>query len=681
MELYFTDNGLMRFNDDKTRHFIRFYIKNNHLYAYDAFQREENRRFVEIKKINGVKVKSLLEKGFKERDFFNAAMMRTNDIDITRSYQINIKQLENIKYDLYSKELPKLLFHKTHKKSKVLEGSTTILFSTSNQTNNRMLDYASTSFKFTLNMLYNMSKSESDKIILGELIDVVKSVNNTFTNLSGNQDMIYLSTLLLLEEKNYNTIPDYIAERVFELPFSVPEKIMFLDDIDEYDCNDSILSQGKPDPRKLIRMVRNAIAHSNYEVVSEDKIRVFNEKKNRLDLNIMIGKKTLLYILKELHQYNQLDDVFPTIQKPQITGIRFTMKSLIDYLLQLDIYKISKIEIKDFQGEENKYDAEIDVVNKNAQVYKQMVGWPLYTNTVERAFDLCLRPILTPDCKLIKSKLTEKDIEYILNEIDQHDKENFFSLSKSTQVQIIDMIIKKRYNRLSTYHNLVLDNIIINSRFNNESLNIDSHSYINYKSQIELTIISLLNSIFLYSFNQNKSGLNVTNVYFPRYVYETYLYNRVNRLNKLSEDKVMYRDDYTAILKTIEHFDLPEEIINEPIKQIEKLNNQAVKVKGQIGSVDQILYGLYSEQAYDFVNTDLFNRIRDALAHGKVYVRKLDIYDIGNAEIVIEDEYQGIMEFKGVIRFKDILKAISQEEVLKSMLNDNIHFNKHLLTK
>ena len=117
------------------------------------------------------------------------------------------------------------------------------------------------------------------------------------------------------------------------------------------------------------------------------------------------------------------------------------------------------------------------------------------------------------------------------------------------------------------------------------------------------------------------------------------------------------------------------------ICEIDKLNNQAIKVQGQIGSADTILYGLYNEVAYEFVHTDIFNRIRDSLAHGKVRIRNLDIYDIGNADIYIEDEYLGITEFKGVIKLRDILKAISHEEVLRSMLNDNVHFNKHTLKK
>ena len=678
MELYLTESGIMRFNEDKTRQFIKFSIMNNRLYAYNIFEKYENRRYIEIKKINGIKVKTLLEKGLREQDFFNPALMRHYGIDIVKKFEVTFKQIETTKYDLYRSKLPKHIFYKPHKKSNILNISTSTLFASSKDSNNKMLDYASTSFKCMINMLYNMSKSESDKEILGELIDTLQSVNRNFTNTSGNQDMIYLSTLLLLEEKNYEYIPEYISERILALPLNIREKIIFLDE--NYECNSSILTDGEPDPRKIIRMLRNSIAHSNYEMIDANTIRVFNERKNNYDFNILIGKKTLLYILRELHDFNNLEDVLPVIRKSYTDNQRLTIKTLIDYLLDIDVYTVNKIEIKNFNYKE-RYDEEINVLSRNVSSFKQISSWTTSPETIEETYERYIAPILSPDCELQKRKLTSKDIRYILNEIDQHDKENFFSLSKSTQVQVIDTIIKKRFNKLGTYHNLVIDNIVINNGFNNESLNINSHSYINYKAQLELTILSLLNSIFLYSFNGNKSGLELADVFFPRYVYETYLANRVNRLKKISEDKVKFHDEYIAILKVVETFDLEEDYINEPIKQIDKLNNQAIKVQGQIGSADTILYGLYNEVAYEFVHTDIFNRIRDSLAHGKVKIRNLDIYDIGNADIYIEDEYLGITEFKGVIKLRDILKAISHEEVLRSMLNDNVHFNKHTLKK
>jgi len=81
-----------------------------------------------------------------------------------------------------------------------------------------------------------------------------------------------------------------------ELDSFEQSRMNLLDDIfenDVYGSNEALLTDGRIDYRKFIIRVRHALAHSNYEIINEDFIRLYhyNREQKKLDFNVALNKK------------------------------------------------------------------------------------------------------------------------------------------------------------------------------------------------------------------------------------------------------------------------------------------------------------------------------------------------------------------------------------------------------
>lgn len=682
MKVDFTNMGILKFNEAGDSYFLRFRIINKKLYVYDSFTRRENCKYIEVIKINGIPISKMLEKGFTEPDFSNYEKMMEYGIDIYNRYNITFKKLNPHFFDIYGNKNLKKIFFKTHDKNKVLDSKQFKKLKPTKGTDCLMADYAITSAKGILTMLYNMSKTEEDKALFLNVFNTFHSANETIIDVENYMDMVYLSTALLLNDSKFSYIPETVVELINRSHNSYKYPIYLVGDVEHssQENNDSIITDGEVDTRKLLNMLRNQLAHSNYQMLSDNYIKVFNlGKKNRL--NIEIAKKKVMYMLKKLCDFHAFDNIFPVIDCWLAHDYNpFTEVTLRKYLDDLKLYTPNKIKFKILEDEEQQLNLEdhqgLDVAN-----FKNISKSAFTKDSITYAFNRTIKKHLTDDCKLEEEVLSNEIKNRIMQEIELLGKDYFYSLSKGTQLEVINKIIQKLYDRNQTYLRVAYDYIEKSSGFKNEALNSEASSYIDYLALIELSIISLLNSIFLYTSNQNEKAIDGTCFRFPDEMYQSYLDIRIKKLEKYSKTKIELSDQIKKLLNVISNYHISAEIANSLTTEIDNLNNKIIKLRGQIGALDTVLNKGYNADSYDIANKEIIRRIRDSLAHGRLTIESIDLNDIGGTILHIVDEYNNEIEFDGYVTLRDLLNSINKLDLITSLINDNNHFNNHSLSK
>ena len=246
--------------------FLKFKIENGELYAYNMFLAEENRKVLEISKINDVDVTNFID-SIEENDLYSINKMKSYGIDTTSHFICTFIDGEtNINFDILSEEENDNIFYKKHEINSIVPDNLSEMIQETSISDNVMLDYASTNAKALLSMLKNMSISETDKSSLNLLLQQFIIIDDNYNNVRNNLDMIFLSTQLLMLDNKLDFIPKYIEDlmsRVLIFDFGI-------DELDE--ANNAILTEGQVDYKKIIKMIRNCIAHSNYKVLEDGKI-------------------------------------------------------------------------------------------------------------------------------------------------------------------------------------------------------------------------------------------------------------------------------------------------------------------------------------------------------------------------------------------------------------------------
>lgn len=680
MKIDFTNMGIIKFNDDRTSYFLRYKIINNKLYMYDEFNKIENRKYIEVKKINNVSVSKMLKDGFLESDFTNNDSMKKFGINIYESYNITFKRLNPHTYNIYRNKNIHKLFYKNHDKNKVLDSRKFMKLKPTKGTNSLMSDFAITSAKGILTMLYNMSKTDIDREFFLNIFNTYHSVNDTIIDVENNMDMIFLSTALLLNDSNFSYIPESVVELINNShnSYQYPLYLIGDDEYTSYENNDSIMTDGELDNRKLFNMIRNQLAHSNYEVLSDERLRVFNKgKQNRM--KIEIAKKKVIFMLNNLCEFHSFDNVFPVVEDFLLNDyIQFTELTLDHYLNEINIYYPNKISFKKLQDKERQLILETDQGLDVAR-FKLTARSAFDKNSIQISFQFNIKKHLTDDCYLVEDKLSEEVINRIKKEINLLGKEYFYSLSKSTQIEIVHKLLHKIYNPKETYLRVACDYIENSSIYNNEALNKNASSYIDYLTLIEISIISLLNSIFLYPSNQN--AIDGTCFRFPEHMYEDYLDSRIIKLQTISKTKADISEIIKRILIGIPKHNIDSSIIELLRNEIIKLNGKAKTISEQIELFDNMLCQSYDAKTYMDANNQIVKRIRDSLAHGRLTVESIDLNDIGATKLHIVDEYKGVIEFDSYVILRDLLNSINKKELVTSLVNDNTHFKNNTLIK
>ena len=678
MRLEYTKDGIYKYLPNRGTYLIKFKIVENYIVAYNALERDEYRAYAKVTRINDVSVDRLINQGLKAEQLYIPEEMSKYGINLNREYTLTFS--DGTEYNLKNGFGMTDKFRRSNIKSKVIKISNLSFHTPSTPSSNTMLDYAATSFKAIITNLFNLSKSEEDKMMFYYLLDTMDEVNNNYTNMKAHLDMLYLSTAMCLSNEDITNIPDYIAYEFARGYKRNMPSFEFVDKVTTVATNTAVVTDGNIDYKKVITMCRNCIAHSNYEVIDDNTIRLFNEGKD--SLNILVNKKNLLYALKELNDYNTLENIFPIIiKKFRENEVDYLTEENIDEFLDyLDITVMNKIEFTNLADSDKQKVLEGTLINNAARMRREL-SYPVSYYTTEDLYNKYIKKHLTPDCRMVKVKMTQELKDYIKQEIKELDGEYFYhKVSRSTQDEIIAKIIKQKYNKKSTSFARALDNIIINNGTEPRALGIDSTSYITYKSNLEFNIIALLNSLLLYPYNHNKGNIDVTDLRFENHIYEQFLDSKINRLKEGSVYKVHLRDEYEALMKTISSISVKENVFKDYEDKIRKADGKSVKLMGEINSLDCITQGTATDDQYKMINVDILNKMRDSLAHGRVEVSHININDIGSTKLRFLDIFEGMTEMDVTITLKELLETLSDKLLLTSYFNNNQHFSNHTLT-
>lgn len=636
------------------------------LYAFNFYEPEEKRKMVEVKSINSIPVMNFIST-IETNDLYNIDKMKQYGINSENNFVLElIVDEETIKYDVYDYNSPDEIFTKPFEINKNVDSEITIDFNSNPSQDNTMLNYASTTAKSILSILSEMAISSDDKNAITDILNTITQFNDTFADTNDNLDMIFLSTQLLMLDSEIHSIPHNIQRMMKNyLIFDFGTE-------DYHDTNNAILANDEIDYQKVMIMMRNCIAHSNYKVLDNGIVEFYNLGKNKV--NFTIHKNQLKFLFNELYKFYYLDGIFPVIYTENRINnpAPFSKDELIEYLYGIELFKLSDSTLKVFESEEKQSSMD-DILGYDLDNFTKS-----FSNSKEdiiNSFRFNLKKHFNDDCKLINNKLTEEDIEYVLFNIKNMGEDHFYKLGKTSQINIINTLIKRKYNK--NYDLLSIIDETINCKYDsNDSLTSNASSYIKIQTKIEILIMALMNNIFLFCYNQNPATINASSIRYPKQVYKDFLKNQIEQFYNASKETSDYESIYDSLLKVASTQRLDEKDYRNAEKDITKRKNKIIQYKNSIESINKILDGTATDEVYNLVNKSILREIRHCLAH-KPMVNCNDFSHICNSVITLQDVYEGQTKFSTSISLEEIIKAVNHSDFLKSILDDNQHFIKH----
>ena len=313
-----------------------------------------------------------------------------------------------------------------------------------------------------------------------------------------------------------------------------------------YGCNDYVYHDNKIDTKMMFHAIRDALAHSSYEVIDKDYIRIYgyDEKNNVMNCNFKVKKDIVIEFINKISKFRSFGNLFPicTLENPNFDNRSINNSIELEQYLKSII--VSDVEIKKYSDldqlktmqtyasyyahannphPEYLYDdtklfdmLEYDYERK-IQFMQSRVANPMTKTAreIEVATERGLKVFADFDYK--KIKLTPEQIEKIKQQISTI-SDTFYNHSAYNQHVIITELIKNELNPNRNISEIISD--IIKSKDKTDgsimdTLNEKSPKYVNYDKVIKASIIAYLNNVLLYNFNGNKidcSGLDFSNM-------------------------------------------------------------------------------------------------------------------------------------------------------------------------
>lgn len=644
---------------------LKFKIVDGHLYAYNMYEAVENRKMIEVLKINNVEISQIIDK-ISEKNLYNIDVLKKHGINTEEEFILAMSNGDSvIDFDIFNTESDDKVFYKEHEINENITTEELEIENIGNVSQNVMLDYASTNFKALLKILKANCLSQTDKNSVSEVLTAMESTNDNYGNASNNLDMLFLSSqlLLMMEDKI-----DYLPENIIYTISKSGQIQLKFDGENLEENNSTILTNGEVDYIKVVNMMRNAIAHSNYKVLENGLIEFYDEgKKGKTKMHFTVAKNDVKLLFSQLYNYKYLEGTFPYLcaNKLIVTPNPLSYDDLVDYLNELILYDITSYE----HTRNREEDLGMDLYYFNKSTYEE---------EIENRFNWYITKHLSNDCQLTKQKLNNQDIKYVLESIKEMGEEYFFKLGSTSQIEVVEKLIKFKYNK--KYELISNIDAIVEASYNsNESLTARASDYINLKSNLELTITAMLNTLFMFCYNQNNSTIDAGDIRFPETVYKNYMDSRIKEFYDVSKEAADYQNIYISFLKATPTHLIKGEDLELVEKKITKSKNVLVKCKNEINLSGMILEASATRENYDQINKEILHRFRDCLAHGRLKIENIDINNVGNTKLSFYDTYMGQDKFKATISLEGLLKTINQGEFLKTMFNNNANFSKHSL--
>lgn len=715
---------------------LKFKIIDGKLYVYDLITSRENRKYVEIKQINNIDVNELItllkNDGYTDEEvevlIQHKEVLQAYGID-SKSYNItllNDNNLLNMQLDNPNIRLDFSIFFKEHSKSNLLDKSNFNLNIESSDTN---ISYGYDSNLKLLSLMHGLCKSEKDLSLFESIykknVELLGNGGNTDTNI----DWMFMSSFFLLNQEEKNTLPDYLyldLARKLKLVNSRGAICSFMDENNEemsyanyvnrsnYGCNDYIFTDGNLDCKMLFHAIRNALAHSSYEVIDKDYIRIYgyNDKKV-MNCNFKIQKNMIIEFINKLSNYNAFGNIFPicTLENPNYdnTSIQ-TKEALKSYLESIVISDITDVKYHDldtlkklqmyafYSAQKENTDINENVNYKMLEMFEYDYERKIYylkmklqnpmtrkTKIIDSVIKSQLKYFM--DYKSEEKKLSESQISKIIDHIGQI-ADTFYNHSAVNQHEIITELIRNELNPSRNISMIIEDIIKTSSKSDGaimDMLNDTSTKYIDYDKVIKATVISYLNNILLYNYNEKKvdlSGLDFSGLKID-VDFDDLISKKNKRINDLKrENRNTYKSNKNM-----------KKRLGDIIIQLERVNDENQKARlteekqrletilsqdnGSRQEKNSIEMTALQEDLEDLKNRRVDNscileHLRNSLAHGNIFFSDtINLNDIGDLEITFIDYYPDTVNesFKGTIKFRELLTTLSDEKFIISLFS------------
>ncbi len=618
------------------------------------------------------------------------------------------------------------IFFKEHSKSNLLDKTNFNLNIESSDTN---ISYGYDSNLKLLSLIHGLCKSQKDLSLFESIykknVELLGNGGNTDTNI----DWMFMSSFFLLNQEEKNTLPDYLylyLARKLKLVNPRGTICIFMDENNEetsyandvnrsnYGCNDYIFTDGNLDCKMLFHAIRNALAHSSYEVIDKDYIRIYGyNDENVMNCNFKIQKNMIIEFINRLSNYNAFGNIFPicTLENPNYDNAPIqTKEDLKLYLESIVVSDITDVKYHDldtlkklqmyasYLAQKENTDINENVDYKMLEMFEYDYERKIYylkmqlqnpmtrkTKLIDSVAKSQLKYFM--DYKLEEQKLSKSQISKIIDHIGQI-ADTFYNHSAVNQHEIITELIRNELNPSRNISMIIEDIVKTSSKSDGaimDMLNDTSTKYIDYDKVIKSTVISYLNNILLYNYNEKKvdlSGLDFSGLKID-VDFDDLISKKNKRIDDLKrENRNIYKSnknmkkrlgDITIQLERATDENQKASLTEEK-QRLETILSQDNGSRQEKNSIEMTAL---QEDLEDLKNRRVDNscvleHLRNSLAHGNIFFSDtINLNDIGDLEITFIDYYPDTIDesFKGTIKFRELLTTLSDEKFIISLFS------------
>jgi len=751
--------------------FPRMTILNNELYMYNTYLPKDNQKLIKISKINGYDVKEIFQTlrkdgyipveiiklirnkevlslyGFGEEKY----IVTLNDGD--KSYEFNMEE-SNPSIDFN-------IFYKDHKVSNILNKKD---FDLDNEDySNKQVPYSYDSNLRLLKLLYGLSKNNNDRMQLKEIYENNASLFGKGSNNDKNVDWMYITSFFLFNREEEKNIAEYqyyeldkalkvndiqytdkiyasrmvdedeyvsilgkdsteILKKEVNKMFNIKYQLILLDEnnnpvyidfkspTENYGCNDEVMKDGFVNTESVFHSVRKAFAHSSYEIIDENYVRVYSTNENTYNYNFLINIDIIKKFINKLAENYTLGDNFPmfisdltnkhnksittreklanTLKDATIFDIRKTRYYTIQELIEQNKYISPEFANLKKRAELDYYDMayclSIELSKTLKKINDKLKFQFMYdTNTLDKMVAAELSKFM--NYELIIRRLRKKEIDKILKEVDKiNDK--FYEHSMDNQNIVLTEIVR---NVISPNRNItsIITDLCKNKNKAEGSiideLNNKTSDYINYSKVLKGTIIAYLNNILLYNFNNkvDVSGLDFSSIRIEHNLKEL-ISNKEMRLDQVKRENSNILKEKELLKKTIDKLNKSIEANKAPQHIIEKNIIDRDNKLNELNNYNMLDYSLKEEEIEKLEeeinnlkkgvmpNDVIYEHLRNSLAHGNIiFLDNVNYEDIGNMYIrfLDRDPETKSITFMGMVNFSDLINLLNDPKLLNSI--------------
>lgn len=720
---------------------LKYKIIGGHLYVYDVMNSIENQKLLEVSSINGYNAKDIIEKFYsfgytddqiqiliQHKEILTSIGFESDNFEISLPSEKLVLDLSNPSFRINPD-----IFYKEHRKSNLLGKENFDSLVIEEKTKEDISSSFDCNIKL-LKILHGLSKSSNDLLIFENILKKANEVVGYKECSDTNVDWMYISSFFLMNKEEKHDLPDYIYPefyRKLKLASNGGPWLIFLDeknneqsygynvDDSSFESNSYIFNNGRYDTKKIFHAVRDALAHSSYEIIDDDYIRIYyyDEQTKNITANFKIKKDIVLEFMDKISEFRSFGNLFPvcTLEHPNIDNKKIS--DLIELKSYLRDIVVSDVVIKSYSDldklkqlqqyarliehlsnsnptiniDDDKISSslEYDYLEKIRQMKFNMSN-PMcrYTREIRATARKDLR--IFADYEYNEKKLTEEQIDKILHKIESI-KDTFFEQGAYNQHEIITELVRNELDPSRNITSIISDIVKTKDKSSGslmDMLNETSVKYVDYDKVLKATIIAYLNNTLLYSFNGNTidcSGLDFTCM-------TKNLQPLINtKQNDISNKKSERGNKRKTIVKNEKRIKIIDRIIasksndvSELIDEKRKKEEENIRLKEEIDNLDRIIQTLEQEIESIRINSSVDNyyvleHLRNSLAHGNIsFNDSIDINNISDLEITFTDYYPKKSEsdipvesFKGTIKLGDLLNLLNDEKYMLSLFVKN----------